>query len=163
MDIERVSGGGITLYPLMPEHAEEMYGLLQDPSLYQYIDSLAPESVEGLRQRYRRLQTRQSEDGNQWWFNWVIARNDQSGLIGFVQATVEDNMAELAWLLGRSYQGRGYARAAVRLMLQQLKDQGVAQFRCHIHPEHHASKQLAEKLGFRMSDELVGGEYRWYR
>jgi len=76
----------LTLEPQTVAHAEEMFAVLSDPAIYEY-ENEAPPSLEWLRTRFVKLESRRSADGQQQWLNWVI-RLPTSELIGFVQATV---------------------------------------------------------------------------
>ncbi|HSC98176.1 MAG TPA: GNAT family N-acetyltransferase, partial [Casimicrobiaceae bacterium] len=76
-----------------------MFTLLQDPALYRY-ENEAPPSLEWLEERFRRLETRRSADGNEQWLNWVV-RLRGSSLIGFVQATLrKDRTGAVAYVFG---------------------------------------------------------------
>ncbi|HKO67308.1 MAG TPA: hypothetical protein VJU53_05840, partial [Burkholderiaceae bacterium] len=62
----------LTLEPLLASHAEEMFEVLSDEAIYQYLDYEAPVSADHLRTVYQRLEARRSPDGQQVWLNWVI-------------------------------------------------------------------------------------------
>ena len=76
----------LQLEPLTVGHAEDMFAVLRSPLLYEYLDPKPPASIEHLRERYARLERRQSPDGAEQWLNWVVRHNGH--LIGFVQATL---------------------------------------------------------------------------
>jgi RimJ/RimL family protein N-acetyltransferase len=76
----------LTLEPQVAAHAETMFALLQDPAIYAY-ENTPPASLESLRQRFCRLESRRSADGQERWLNWVL-RLPTGALAGFVQATV---------------------------------------------------------------------------
>ena len=76
----------LTLEPLEARHAEGMYGGLCDPELHQFLVERPPESVEWLRQRYERLSQRQSDDGRELWWNWVLRLTHNGDFVGTVQA-----------------------------------------------------------------------------
>jgi RimJ/RimL family protein N-acetyltransferase len=81
-----------------------------------------------------------------------------------VQATVfgEGNAADVAWVLGVPFQGHGYAVEAASGMVAWLREQGVAEVRAHIHPDHAASARVAERIGLAATGELDGeGEQVW--
>jgi len=100
----------LTLEPQGAEHAEAMFAVLSDPKIYEY-ENEPPPSLEWLRKRYARLETRQSADGAQRWLNWVL-RIRTSELIGYVQATLHpDNRAAIAYELSSAYWGRGLAHS----------------------------------------------------
>jgi RimJ/RimL family protein N-acetyltransferase len=138
----------LLLEPQRAEHADEMFALLQDPALYRY-ENEAPRSVERLRERFARLETRASGDGSEAWLNWVV-RLPGAGLIGFTQATVHaDDSAGIAYVFGSTYWGRGYAYEAVHAMLRELADRWhVRRFRAVLKRENARSLQLLARLGF---------------
>ncbi|MER5639828.1 GNAT family N-acetyltransferase [Kitasatospora sp. NPDC002227] len=150
----------LELLPLAVGHAEEMAEVLADPALHTYIGG-EPADVAALRARYERM-TAGSPDPAVRWLNWVIRAEGR--LVGTVQATVEGtDRAELAWVVGTPWQGRGFAREAARALAGRLTDQGVTVLTAHIHPDHHASAAVAAGLGLRPTGERQDGEIRWRR
>ena len=81
-----VETGSFTLEPQIAAHAEEMFVVLSDPAIYAH-ENQPPRSLEWLRTRFAKLETRLSADGREQWLNWVI-RLPTSELIGYVQATI---------------------------------------------------------------------------
>lgn len=111
--------GEVTLEPQVAAHAEEMFAVLSDPAIYVY-ENEPPPSLEWLRERFRRLETRQSGDGRERWLNWVI-RMPSAELAGYVQATVRaDGSAAIAYELASAHWGRGIASRAVQAMIREL-------------------------------------------
>ena len=53
----------ITLEPQVAAHAREMFEILSDPAIYEF-ENAPPESESRLAERYARLETRLSNDGN---------------------------------------------------------------------------------------------------
>ncbi|MEV7086693.1 GNAT family N-acetyltransferase [Streptomyces sp. NPDC093085] len=164
----------LTLLPLSVEHAEEMAGVLSDPALHAYIGG-RPATVEQLRIRYRRLAAG-SPDPAFSWCNWVLRERAGRGtagsgeLSGTVQATVtphrtrpEETVAEVAWVVGTPWQGRGFATEAARGLVGWLAEQGIGTVIAHIHPHHEASGAVARAAGLRPTDEWHDGEVRWRR
>ena len=138
----------LELDPQLAEHADEMFVLLQDPALYQY-ENEAPRSVERLRERFARLETRMSADGTEAWLNWVV-RLPGAGLIGFVQATVHhDGSAGVAYVFGSAHWGQGYAHEAVHAMLCELAERWkVRAFRAVLKRDNARSQRLLARLAF---------------
>jgi RimJ/RimL family protein N-acetyltransferase len=94
--------GKLRLEPQTAQHAAEMFAVLSDPAIYQY-ENEPPPSVEWLRERFSKLETRTSSDGCEQWLNWVI-RIPSSELIGYVQATVySKGRAHIAYVLSSAY------------------------------------------------------------
>jgi ribosomal-protein-alanine N-acetyltransferase len=138
----------VTLEPQLAAHAEEMFVVLADPAIYEY-ENEAPRSLEWLPERYRKLESRRSPDGTQQWLNWVV-RMPESGLIGYVQATVHpDGRAAIAYELGSAWWGRGLARQAVQAMITELvASHGVRELTAVFKHDNLRSRRLLERLGF---------------
>jgi len=136
------------LEPQVAAHAEEMFALLQDPAIYRY-ENEAPRSLELLRERFLRLESRISPDGSQTWLNWVV-RLQGAGLIGFVQATLlSDGSAGVAYVFGSAYWGRGLAYEAVHAMLRELARRwNVGLARAVLKRSNLRSVRLLTRLGF---------------
>jgi ribosomal-protein-alanine N-acetyltransferase len=151
-----ITAGCLTLEPQVAAHAEEMFVVLSDPAIYEY-ENEPPPSVEWLRTRFAKLESRQSGDGSQQWLNWVV-RLPSSEAIGYVQATVHlDGRAAIAYVLCSRYWGRGLARQAVQAMLAELvAHYDVRTLSAALKRENHRSMHLLERLGFRpASPELA--------
>lgn len=95
----------LALLPLRVEYAEVMAKVLADPGLYAFTGG-EPPSAEALGDRYRR-QVAGSGDPGESWLNWVISSLQDDELVGYVQATVTAQEAEIAWVVGTAWQGRG--------------------------------------------------------
>jgi len=152
--------GRLDLEPLRVGHAEEMAAVLADPMLYAFTGG-EPPAVEVLRARYER-QTAGSPDPAERWFNWVLRLRAEGCPTGYVQATVTGPEAEVAWVVGTPWQGRGLAVEAARaLVAALLADPAVDTVVAHVHPEHHASAAVARAAGLSPTDGWQDGEVRW--
>ena len=150
----------LRLEPQLAAHAEEMFVVLGDPAIYQY-ENVPPESLVWLRNRFARLESRQSADGSEAWLNWVIVLPGGE-LIGYLQASVyADGRAAIAYVLNSAYWGRGLARRAVRAMIVELTNHYAAKrFSAVLKRENFRSSRLLERLGFTLAtaqeaDELA--------
>jgi len=147
-------GPGITLEPQLAAHAAELYPILKDPALYEFIDAKEPASEEALRVRYDKLETRLSGDGTEDWLNWIV-RTDAGVVVGYVQATVyPSHEAEIAYVLGRAFWRKGHGRAACVAMMDELRDAyNVVRFTATLDPANAASVGLLKSLGFGFVSE----------
>ena len=158
---ERLVTARLDLDPLRLTDAEEMVGVLADPALYTLTGGLPP-SLDELRVRFERQVVGQSPDGHEAWVNFILKLRPAGPAIGFLQATIEaDNVAEIAWLVGVPWQGRGYAVEAARRLVTWLADRGVRTVTAHIHSDHAASGAVARRVGLQPTDEFEGGERIW--
>jgi [ribosomal protein S5]-alanine N-acetyltransferase len=140
----------LLLEPVSDEHAEGMFGVLDDPSLYRYMASEIPPSLAWLSERYRVLSKGLSPDGSELWLNWIVSRKEDRSSVGYVQATVPLSLeyALMGWTIARAAQGQGYAREAVRAVNSHLMSNGIAEIRATIDVRNASSLSLAESLGF---------------
>lgn len=164
----------LLLRPLTVDDADVMTTVLADPSLYDYTGG-EPPTREDLARRYAVQVRGRSGDGSERWINSVVVLGSERQPIGYVQATiplnggsradstvdVEGGPAEIAWVIGRPWQGHGHAGRAARLLLDDLAEQGVEAVVAHIHPEHVASQRIATRLGMAPTTVVVDGETRW--
>lgn len=148
-----IETAGLSLEPQLAKHAEEMFAVLSDPAIYEFENAPTP-SLEWLRARFTRLESRLSTDGREQWLNWVI-RVPTSELIGYVQASVHaDHHAAIAYELSSPYWGRGLAREAVQAMISEL----VAHYQVRtlsavLKRANFRSMRLLERLGFSPASE----------
>jgi RimJ/RimL family protein N-acetyltransferase len=154
-----IAGEGVTLEPQLASHAAELYAVIADPALYEFIDTKEPASEAALRERLTRLESRTSPDGTEHWLNWIV-RSSAGELVGYVQATVTpDHSAEIAYVLGRAHWRKGYAYAACTAMIDDLrKSYGVTRLTATLDPANTASLALLRKLGLGLVWEDVPGE-----
>ncbi len=150
----------VELSPLTVDHAPAMVAVLSEPSLYEFTGGTPP-TLEELTARYARQAVGHSPDGSEQWLNWVVLLD--STPVGYVQATVVGESAEIAWVISPSVQRRGLATEAARAMAELLTAAGVRRLVAHVHPDHVASARVAERLGLRRTDVVEDGEIRWIR
>lgn len=161
MDIGTIRTTRLDLLPLQVSHAAEMAVVLSDPALHTFIGG-SPSTAEALRQRYERL-VAGSPDPAVSWCNWVLRETSESRLVGTVQATVAGPTAEIAWVVGTPWQGRGYASEAARALVDHLSGRSLHTVIAHIHPDHLASAAVARAAGLAPTAEMQDGEVRWRR
>ena len=136
--------------PLAVTHAAELAPLLDDASLHEFTGG-APLPAAALAARYARLAARRSPDGGQLWGNWVVRIRATGAPAGIMQATLPvggpaAGPAEVAWVVVRAAQGRGYAKEAARSLVAVLQEAGWTVV-AHIHPGHLASQRVARGAG----------------
>ncbi|MFI9269698.1 GNAT family N-acetyltransferase [Kitasatospora sp. NPDC052896] len=153
----------LDLLPLAVEHAAEMAAVLGDPGLHTFIGG-APATPDALRSRYERLVAGSPDPGTVWW-NWVIRLREEDRLVGTVQATVGSSargtVAELAWVVGTPWQGRGIATEAAGALVSWLARRQVSAVIAHIHPDHLASAAVATAAGLSATDQWQDDERLW--
>lgn len=132
--------------------------------------------AEGIREQLlsasadfmKRLETAKESDPWQFGFG-VIHKTDAMliGMCGFPGPPDNDGVAEIAYGIAPSYQGRGYATEAAQALIEfATSDPRVRKLRAHTLAEPNASTRILEKCGFRRAGEAVDeGQvvWRWER
>lgn len=149
----------VTLEPQIAAHADEMFVVLSDPAIYTY-ENEPPPSLEWLRKRFARLESRKSSDGSEQWLNWVV-RLRSSELIGYVQATVSPGSALLAYEFSSAWWGRGLAREAAEAVIRELADHyGVIELKAIAKAANMRSRRLLERMRFLPAEPDVVAAHR---
>jgi RimJ/RimL family protein N-acetyltransferase len=155
----------LDLLPLAVGHATEMAAVLADPGLHTFVGG-APATPEALRARYERLVAGSPDPEVRWW-NWVVRLRAEDCLVGTVQATVRRSphgpVAEIAWVVGTRWQGRGIATEAAEALVARLGRQEIRTVIAHIHPGHLASAAVASAAGLAPTGQWQDGERTWQR
>jgi len=139
----------LRLEPQLAAHAQAMFVVLSDPAIYAH-ENAPPKSLQALRERYEKLETRRSGDGREQWLNWVLRQRGRGDLIGYVQASVHGSgEAFVAYELGSAHWGRGLGSEAAEAMIGEL----VATYSVHtvlavFKRSNQRSRRLLERLGF---------------
>jgi RimJ/RimL family protein N-acetyltransferase len=151
----------LDLVPIDVADAEEMAAVLADPDIYVFIGGSAP-STDELRERYRAWIAGPAPAGEAW-HNWTVRLRFEDQPIGQLQATVVEGgrRADIAWVVGRRWQGRGYASEAAKALVEWLGANGVITITAHVHPDHAASARVAANAGLAQTEEIEDGERVW--
>ncbi len=171
---ESITTARLELVPLRVEDAPEMVGVLDDPELYGFIGG-GPPALADLVRRYRVQVGGRSGDGREAWHNWIVREQSSGTATGFVQATLvgdgasahgepglgEPLHAEVAWLIGTPWQGRGYASEAAQGVVAWLTGVGAVEVVAHVHPDHHGSATVARRAGLEPTESFLDGERAW--
>jgi RimJ/RimL family protein N-acetyltransferase len=160
---EPITTPRLVLEPLAVRHAPQMAPVLAAPALYRFTGG-RPLTLPELTARYERLVAGpgRSDEG---WLNWVIRQREDQQLAGTVQATVTSEpagpRAAIAWVVGASWQGRGYATESAQALIRWLREHEVTTIVAAIHPDHTASAGVARRAGMIPTAERVDGEIIW--
>lgn len=145
----------LVLEPLVVAHADALFPILADPRQLEYLDEGAPASLEALRERHRKLESRRSGDGREHWLNWaLLLRGGDADAVGFVQATVQqDRRAWVAYQVAHARWGQGIATEATQALVEHLTTHyAVTQCMATVDQRNQRSWRLLQRLGFTRAD-----------
>ena len=159
-----IETSALKLSPVFRSDTPSLYELLKEPRLYLFTADRPLGSPEELGQRIEGWERRLSPDGRELWLNWTIRERNTSAVVGYVQASVSESVAELAWVVGVPYQSHGIATEAARAVVGWISSRFAVGLKANIHPNHTASQSVAQKLGLKAtSDVSPEGEIVWRR
>jgi RimJ/RimL family protein N-acetyltransferase len=147
----------LVLAPLRGEDADRLAGLLAEPLLREWL----AQDVDGLRDRFEHWESGRSPGGEAW-LNWTVSLRTDDRALGWVQATVSNGCAVIAYAILPGERGRGVATEAVRALTRWLYGQpGITAVEANIAPENSASQRVAANAGFAPTDRVRAGEVVW--
>ncbi|HJQ00779.1 MAG TPA: GNAT family N-acetyltransferase [Jatrophihabitans sp.] len=154
----------LLLEPITVEHASELATALRDDSVYAFIGG-RPEPASWWQCRLAAWQRRRSPDGTELWLNWAVRITANMMVIGYVQTTVAEQQADIAYVIGLPWQRQGYGREATAAMVDYVVAEfGIATVRAWIADGHIASQRVAQATGLAASDERDADQERlWIR
>jgi len=142
-----LSSRRLALEPLDPAHADECFDAFADASLWVLMDGSRPASLAELRATYARLAAGCPRPAERW-LNW-IARDRASGApVGWHQATIVGEHADIAWVTFSAQQRHGYAREGAMAVLDWLASIGVREVVAQSDLRNAGSRATALALGF---------------
>jgi RimJ/RimL family protein N-acetyltransferase len=135
---------------LLPEHAQGLFEALGDPRIYEHIGNAPPASVTELAVRIAsKIAGPPAHRARERWLNYAVRLKATDTLIGWLQATIIQRRAEVAYLFDPRFWGHGYATEAMSAFQDHLCDQEyVAEFWATTAPGNAQSIRLLERLGY---------------
>jgi RimJ/RimL family protein N-acetyltransferase len=140
----------LTIEPLELVHAEQLFAALNDDRVGTFIGGPDVSTLPALRHRIWFVADGPSDPHIRWW-NFAVLLHDQ--VIGRLEATSytasddHPSFAEIAYLIGPSWWGHGYATEATSWLIGHLIAQGVSEIWATVVPENAASISVAQRVG----------------
>jgi RimJ/RimL family protein N-acetyltransferase len=159
VNLEDIESERSVLVALRSGDADELSGLLSEPDLREWLRA---HDVDELRERFAAWESRRSPDDGELWLNWVVREGRDGRALGWVQATVRDGSASVAYALLPAERGLGIASDAVRTLVRWLHDRlGVTTVTAEIDDANAASARVAVAAGFERTIHRAGDEVVW--
>jgi RimJ/RimL family protein N-acetyltransferase len=128
------------------DDAQGLHDALAGPEVGRYLGGPDVGDLDDVRRRIEHVLAG-PDDPHQTWVNLTVREID-GPIIGRLEATVNPGWAEVAWILGAPWWGRGYGREAALWLADYLGDAfGISELWGTVHPENAASIALMWRLG----------------
>jgi ribosomal-protein-alanine N-acetyltransferase len=82
---------------------------------------------------------------------YLVLSKESGQVLGGTGLSLSGDQAETGYLFARDSWGRGYATESLRAMIDVGRSMGLRSLHAHCHPDHHASRRVLEKCGFRLT------------
>ncbi|RKE04444.1 GNAT family N-acetyltransferase [Marinifilum flexuosum] len=144
----------INLRPILLSDSRFIDCMFEDEDIKRYY--IVPKEAQ---QDYKRLV--------RYWLNdirngagtcWIITQKENGLLfknkqVGFVAFEFRDSLkkARISYAILPEYRGQGIATAAVEMVIDKLKDEGVEKLEADIDRDNYSSEKVVEKLGFNVN------------
>jgi [ribosomal protein S5]-alanine N-acetyltransferase len=160
----------LILAPHLPRH---LRALLQSPDEFENVaglrvaDGIREQMLEASAEFKARVQT--AKAGDPWQFGFAVIHKIDNVYIGNggFPGPPSDGVAEIAYGIAPSYQGKGYATEVANALIDfASRDSRVQTIRAHTLAEPNASTRVLEKCGFKKVGETIDPEnnltvWRW--
>ena len=146
--------------PFRPDDAEAFFDMVRHPSVPQYMNWEAHETLQQSRDYLHGVCASYPTEVTA---PWAIADLDSDrccGFVGLSQVNLHHRRADLALGLHPDYQGRGIAKEACRYTFEHATSVGFVRVQAVVEAQNTASLRLMESLGLhekvRLGRYIVG-------
>ncbi len=141
--------------PLVESDVDELERLLRVDAVYRYIEA-TPNSAD-FKQWLLNAIAGPAPECNEHWLNFVARIGGTSGpIVGRLEATIHDGIAETAFLFGPQHWGRGFARRGVDWLHSHIiHGYSVQSFWAAVAPDNARSEILLQRCGYRLVTEQI--------
>ncbi len=149
----------VTLIPVDPRNARELWEVLNAPDLRKYQDIPRVRVEEFERQvRARPRHLRPNATGR---FEWLLRAGDPEVPVGWISLRINDRtprVGEVGYSLVQEARGNGYASEALQAVVDQaFGNAELDEVQACIVPDNVASRRVLDRTGFREERLLRSG------
>jgi ribosomal-protein-alanine N-acetyltransferase len=140
----------LVVEPLTERHAELLFDLMQEDSIYQWIPSLPPKSLDRLKHVCQAKESRLDPQENNAWLNWAVRRLSDGAYVGKLDAEVNASKVatNVGYIFFSNFWGYGYATEATLALTNHLANCGISKMIAMVTEGNEASYRVLEKSEF---------------
>ncbi len=165
MDDEKIvlTTDRLILREIRVDDIDRLYEIYEGPGITDFIEPLYEDRDEEIvyTKDYIKYQY-----GFYGYGLWIVVEKDTGRIVGRAGITNRAGYidAELAYVIEKDRQGRGYAKEALRAILEYAGDElCLWNLNCFVIPENAVSIHLCEKLGFEYLEDVMIGKDKMRR
>ena len=155
----------LKLVPLAARWNDDLYKLFHDPDVADWLFLTGPPTREQLEARTKIHEQIWADRGYGMFAVLEKATDRFVARVG-AMTTPETGRIEIAWSTIKDAWGRGYAAEAAKASIDfTFANSTLEALDCYLRPDNHASRRVAEKVGFPYRDTrfLYDRPLRYYR
>jgi RimJ/RimL family protein N-acetyltransferase len=142
-------GSLLVIEELRIEHLAELASQLRQPEVYEHIGGV-PSHDDFILDRQRALRGPGPEASAERWLNFLVREQSGHHMLGRLEATLHDSIAEVAFLFGPRYWGKGFAREALAWLHGEIqRTHGVTSFWAATRPANIRCQSLLLRSGYK--------------
>jgi RimJ/RimL family protein N-acetyltransferase len=150
----------VRLEELDESHTDGLFAALDHELVGQFIGGPDVTTPDELRARISQRRSGPPPEREETWLNFAVLVDGV--VVGRVEATLHDGIAEIAYVLGPPFWGHGYATAATADLITRLQRPQVGTVWACVHPANDRSTRVLSRLGFRQQPTSSGARLLSY-
>lgn len=139
-----------------------MFDIHTDPDVMRYYGVKPYDTLEKSKKHLDWLTKLHREEIG---LRWIITLKDEDtciGDVGFYDWEKKHSRAEIGYILGKQYWGKGIMTEAIKIALDYgFNEMNLNRIQALIDPRNNASKRVAEKHGFQYEGTFRDYEYEY--
>jgi RimJ/RimL family protein N-acetyltransferase len=139
----------LVIEELRVEHLAELAKCLHRNEVYEHIGGL-PSREDFILDREIALSGPGPAAPDERWLNFLVRERSSNNMLGRLEATVHDSIAEVAFLFDPDQWGKGFAREALAWLHEEIEHtSGVTSFWATTVPENTRCQALLTRSGYQ--------------
>ncbi len=133
-----------------------MFIPLQDEAIYRWISATPPSSLQVLRERWARNESRVSPDGTETWLEWAVEHKRDGVHVGKIDVCLATatTVTNLGYVFFPAFWGQGLATEAVTAVAEHLIRMGITRLVATVTVGNKGSARVLTKAGFAFTRVL---------
>jgi len=132
--------------------APDVFEYASDPEVTRYLGFTTHRALNTVEEFLRGLLLAMEQGGR---YGWALTQSDSDRLIGMIEIRIQPPRAELGYVLGKAFWGRGYMAEAVRPIVEWSLGQGpIHRVWAFCDADNRGSARVLEKAGMTREGTL---------